>query len=465
MASSLRLEHGCNQWFLVTRLGTTLVIQTWPQLTIEFRSKHYLYHSLLQMSFVNELSCYPLVCTGNHRKLPHHTWPSDWSYFTGATQSNLSSISLTVLIFRVRWSWLHINYMIQRFVSTMSTQNGCRAMMHGGCRSVSLHFDVVHTDVNQSQIPAGVTLLRTILLSNKTNISVLTGDRVAHPLLISLANIKMETRLKSSSWSFLLSVLLPVPKFIHKNSWIRGVLKNRLIHQCLDIVLDPLKHAAKLGIMLSDPWGHSRYCFMSIASYIIDTPKAAMLAGVGGKTSPVTMVMYKQFRDPFQHEPQTALTTLHQLVTLALKVDPNDVELYLHEALKFCLNGVHTLFWCNMALSCPSRFFNPEVLHYLHKEFWDHNIQWCINVLGTAEIDFRFSVLQPVTSFHHFREGISSLRQVTGQTHQDIQCTIIAVIAGSAPHDVVITLCALMDFHYWVQACQITVRWPLGQQQ
>ena len=217
-------------------------------------------------------------------------------------------------------------------------------MMHGGCRSVSFHFDVVHTDVDQSQIPAGATLLRTILSSNKTNVSVLTGDRVTHPLLISLANIKMATRLKSSSRSFLLSALLPVPKFIHKNSRIRGVLENRLIHQCLDIVLDPLKRTAKLGIMLSDPWGHSQYCFTPIASYIVDTPEAAMLAEVGGRTSPVTMAMYKQFGDPFRHEPRTALTTLGQLITLASKVDPDDIELYLCKALKFHLNGVHMLF-------------------------------------------------------------------------------------------------------------------------
>ena len=256
--------------------------------------------------------------------------------------------------------------MIQRLVSTVSIQNGCRATMRGGCRSVSLHLEVVCTDVDQSQIPAGATLLGTILSSDKTNISVLTGDRVAHPLLISLANIKMATRLKSSSHSFLLAALLPVPKFVHKNSRIRGILESHLIHQCMDIVLEPLKRAAKVGIMLSDPWGHSWYCFTPIASYIVDTPEAAMLAGVGGKTSPVTMAMYKQFGDPFRHEPWTSVTTLHQLVTVASKVDPNDIELYLREALKLRLNGVHMPFWRDMPLSCPSKFFNPKVLHYLH---------------------------------------------------------------------------------------------------
>ena len=137
-----------------------------------------------------------------------------------------------------------------------------------------LCFDVLcRINVPKSQLPTGATLLGTVLSSDKTNISVLTGDRVAHPLLISLANIKMDTRLKLSSHTFLLAALLPVPKFVHNNKRMKGVLEARLIHQCLDIVLEPLKHAAKLGVMLSDPWGYSRYCFTPIASYIVDTPK------------------------------------------------------------------------------------------------------------------------------------------------------------------------------------------------
>ncbi|KAG1883388.1 hypothetical protein F4604DRAFT_1575827, partial [Suillus subluteus] len=64
----------------------------------------------------------------------------------------------------------------------------------------------------QLALPRGATLLGTILSSDKTNISMMTGDRVAHPLLISLANIPMSTRLKTSSNSFVLTALLPVPE-------------------------------------------------------------------------------------------------------------------------------------------------------------------------------------------------------------------------------------------------------------
>lgn len=312
------------------------------------------------------------------------------------------------------------------------------------------------TNRNKSQLPPGATVLGTILSSDKTNISVLTGDRVAHPLLLSLANIKMSTRLKLSSHAFLLTALLPVPKFIHRKKRMKGVLEDRLIHQCLDIILEPLKRAAAVGVMLSDPWGHLRYCFTPLAAYIVDTPEAAMLATVGGKTSPVTMAMYTEFGDSFQHEPRTSPTTLAQIATASAKADPEDIEVFFREAQKFRLNGVHKPFWRNYPLSCPSRFITPELLHHIHKEFWDHDVQWCINALGSAEIDYRFSVLQPITGFRHFKEGISGLKQVTGRTHRDIQRFIIGVIAGAAPRDVVIAIRALLEFRYRIQAYEIS---------
>ncbi|KAG2341505.1 hypothetical protein BDR05DRAFT_976868 [Suillus weaverae] len=95
----------------------------------------------------------------------------------------------------------------------------------------------------QSALPQGATLLGTILSLDKTNISTLTGNRIVHPLLIGLANIRMNTQLKSSSNSFVLTALLLVLKFLHKNKHLCGVLADRLVHQCLDIILKPLKEA------------------------------------------------------------------------------------------------------------------------------------------------------------------------------------------------------------------------------
>jgi hypothetical protein len=311
------------------------------------------------------------------------------------------------------------------------------------------------TPIQKSKVPAGATILGTILSSDKTTISVMVSDRSAHPLLISLANIKMSYRSKASHHAFLLLALLPIPKFIAHDK-IRGVLENRLIHECLDHILLPLKQAATNGIMMDDPRGFSCYSFTGtpLAGVIVDTPEAGMMAVTAPKASHLTMAMHKQFGDPFRHEPQTASTTLAQIHATSSKVDPTlDIKAYLKASKEFCLNGVHLPFWRDWPLVDLPINFPPEVLHHLHNFFWDHEMRWCINVAGTGstEIDFRFSILHPHTGYRHFKEGVSKMKQVTGRQHRDIQRYIVAVIAGVAPPAFIIAIRALQNFQYLAQ--------------
>ncbi|KAF8436374.1 hypothetical protein L210DRAFT_3319453, partial [Boletus edulis BED1] len=147
----------------------------------------------------------------------------------------------------------------------------------------------------QSKLPEGATLCGVILSSDKTHITNMCGGKAAHPLLISLANIRMAVRNKASSHAFLLLALMPISQFLHPNKRMCSVLDARLFHQCLDIVVEPLKTAARIGRMMSDPVGNLQHCFTPLAAYIVDTPEACMLACVCGKTSPVTMASYKEF--------------------------------------------------------------------------------------------------------------------------------------------------------------------------
>ena len=83
----------------------------------------------------------------------------------------------------------------------------------------------------------------------------MTGNRIAHPLLISLADIIMDFRMKSSHQVFMLLTILPVPKFLHKNRRIRGVLENHLTHECINFIMELLKIATEIRIMMLDPLG------------------------------------------------------------------------------------------------------------------------------------------------------------------------------------------------------------------
>ena len=132
-------------------------------------------------------------------------------------------------------------------------------------------------------------------------------------------------------------------------------------------------------------------------------------------------------------------------------IDHWDLDSYLPVAKQFQLNGVHCLFWRDWSLAELSLFLTPELLHHWHKMFWDHDVKWCIQAVGATEIDFWFSVLQPHVSFHHFTEGISSLKQVTRHEHCDVQHYIVGVVAGAIPRDFLITIWVAIDFWYLCQ--------------
>ena len=299
------------------------------------------------------------------------------------------------------------------------------------------------------------------LSSDKTNISIATGDRVAHPLLLTLANLPMDVRMKSTYHALPLIALLPCPKFIGLKKSLHGVMENRLIHHCLDVVSKPLKQVSANGAFMADSLGRIRCYFTPLVAYIVDTPEAAVVAGVGGKTSHLTLASYKTFGDHFRHPTRLGMVTLAQIHTISQDVDPWDLESYAKEAQKrFRLNGVHLPFWRDWTLpdgtiADPSQFLTPEPLHHWHKQFWDHDAKWSICAVGKGEIDLRFSLLQPCVGFRHFKLGISSLKQVTGRDHCNVQRYIVPIITDAAPKDFVLCIRALSDFRYLAQSRSI----------
>jgi hypothetical protein len=66
--------------------------------------------------------------------------------------------------------------------------------------------------------------------------------------------------------------------------------------------------------------------------------------------------------------------------------------------------------------------------------------------LVVSELDFQFLVMQPISGFHHFKEGISKLKQVTGRVHHNVQHYNVGIIAGTALSEFVATIRVLMDF-------------------
>ncbi|KAG2078400.1 hypothetical protein BDR04DRAFT_998870 [Suillus decipiens] len=153
----------------------------------------------------------------------------------------------------------------------------------------------------QEGLPDGMTLLGVVLSSDKTKVSNIAGNCYAHPLLITLANIDPDVHAKGSLQAYIPLTLLPVAKFIHRVKCMHSVLADRLLHQYIDIVIEPLKQAAHLGIMMSDPAGLSRYCFMPLVTYVADTPEELIITCITMNASPITMATHANFGDPDHH--------------------------------------------------------------------------------------------------------------------------------------------------------------------
>ncbi|KAJ7808909.1 hypothetical protein B0H14DRAFT_3090219 [Mycena olivaceomarginata] len=252
----------------------------------------------------------------------------------------------------------------------------------------------------QDKLPVGATLLGVVLSSDKTQITTMTGNRSAYPVLLTLANLFKEFRSKASHHAFQLLCIVPIADFIERNKELRGVLVNRLFHAILDFVLEPLKKTAQIGA--------------------------------------------------------TAAHTLAQLRELEKLADPLDeLATYVKNAKAVGLNGVHKPFWADYPMADPAIFLTPEILHHWLKMFWDHLCKWCIQAVGAAEIDFRFSVLRPHTGMRHFKGGISKGKQTTGREHRDIQRYLVPVIAGVVSKPFLTSIASLNDFFYVGQAPEI----------
>jgi hypothetical protein len=157
----------------------------------------------------------------------------------------------------------------------------------------------------------GGTVLGVILSSDKTQLSVGTGNQSLHPLYLSIANIKSEVRCKQSFHSYVLLGLLPLPEFKYlRFKDLKSLLNAQIHHYCLDYILAPLKETTRTGAYLRDPLGRIRRCHTPLAAYTVDLPEAQQIACVMRNASPVTVAQEKTLGDRHPHSRRHGCMTL-----------------------------------------------------------------------------------------------------------------------------------------------------------
>jgi hypothetical protein len=300
-------------------------------------------------------------------------------------------------------------------------------------------------------IPAGHTMLGVIGASDKTPLTIGSGNKEMHPVLLSLANIDAGVRMKATSHSFALAAYLPIPKFVNVSAPVHALLTARVYHICLDIITVNLKLAEAGGMIMSDPSGRLRMCHTPLASWIADLPEQRVLSCVLANQSPFTTATSDDFGDHHSFPSRTRDHTLNLIARACSITDPSLVPAFARTCYNYGLNGVHQPFWMNWGRANPPDFLTPDALHAFHKFFFDHPLKWVINIMGGEELDRRMAALQPRLGVRHWKKGVSTLRQCTGREHRDIQKILVAVIANAVPDRVLCAVRALVEFIFHAQ--------------
>ncbi|KAG1720320.1 hypothetical protein EDD22DRAFT_962866 [Suillus occidentalis] len=307
----------------------------------------------------------------------------------------------------------------------------------------------------QDQLPPGATIIPIVLASDKTPVTRQSGGLEMHPMFITTANIRSDIRMKATAHAWSCIAYMPIPQFVCHPDFC-SLLQACVWHQCVDIVCENLKITAATGTSMVDPSGHLRYTFTPLVAYTADLPEQQMIACVSKNASPITMATQSQFGDGISYPSRHGSVTIEALHQLCQDVDPWKVQQFQEEAKALFLSGIQLPFWHDWRFSDPALFLAPDILHTLHKFFFNHIFKWCKEVLGADELDSRFRRQHKRIGTRHFAHGVSHVQQMTGWEHRDIQRTIVTTIAGVADAHFICAIRALIDFIYQAQSPTFT---------
>ena len=113
--------------------------------------------------------------------------------------------------------------------------------------------------------------------------------------------------------------------------------------------------------------------------------------------------------------------------------------------------GVFKPFWEDFPLTDIHKTITPDVLHQLYQGVLKHLISWCKNLLPKGELDRRTRSLPLAFGVQQFKNGISSLSQVTGSERKNMAKILLGCLVGSIPIQAAQAITALLDFIYIAQ--------------
>ncbi|KAI9570029.1 hypothetical protein HD554DRAFT_2204195 [Boletus coccyginus] len=242
-------------------------------------------------------------------------------------------------------------------------------------------------------------------LPASTTITPFKGDKTAWPVYLTIGNISKEVCHEPSRHTSMLLGYLSVSKLASfKNNSVAGY---HLFHYCMTLLLKPLVAAGEQGIEMVGADGYVCQVFPILAAFIGDHPKQCLY-------------------------PSKFITK-----GLRLVFSPFWAELF-HMDIFLCITS--------------------NILHQLHQGIIkDHLRQWYSILIETAQLNTGFCAMPIFPGLHHFKKGVSTIKQWTAGDHKQFEWVFIGTLFGTDVEPCIWqAACSLVDFVHLAEYCSHT---------
>ncbi|KAF8834044.1 hypothetical protein BDN67DRAFT_915727 [Paxillus ammoniavirescens] len=298
-----------------------------------------------------------------------------------------------------------------------------------------------------------------ILSSDKTTVSVATGQVEYHPLYLSIGNPHNAVRHAHRN-TVIPIAFLAIPKAERKydNDPAFCKFKRQLYHCSISAILQSLKAGMTTPVIRRCPDGHYRRVIYDLAAYIADYPEQVLLAGIVQNWCPKCTALPE---DLDGSEGGQCTRTLDNLLCSTLASD----ELWD----EYGIDDDVVPFTNDFPRADIHEMLSPDLLHQIIKgAFKDHLVSWtCSYILlihGEArgneildDIDRRIAATPHFPGLRRFPQG-QRFKQWTGDDSKALMKVFIPAIAEYVPVQITQCLSALLNFCYIVRRSELGER-------
>ncbi|KAI6155605.1 hypothetical protein BKA82DRAFT_4326734 [Pisolithus tinctorius] len=313
-------------------------------------------------------------------------------------------------------------------------------------------WEEVDRIIHEFLMTGGATLVPIILGSDKTTVSVATGQTDYYPLYLSIGNVHNTVR-RAHHNTVVLIAFLAMPKTTreHASTPEFRKFKRQLFHSSLTHILNSLHPTMKVPEVVRFGDGYYQHVIYGLAAYIADYEEQVLLSCIVHNWCPKCLAHQENLDADALRRHRDHSDTVIAVLELRDLWD------------KYGIVGDLIPFTNDFLHADIHRMLSPDILHQLIKGgFKDHLVDWVekylINIHGKTkaekilnDIDCRIAAVAPFTGLRCFPQG-RHFKQWTGDDSKGLMKVYIAAIQGYVPRDMQ-TLAEIDDalgcFHYY----------------